>query len=60
MIEFGVPTAKLVPGGDGVLSGTLPAGRYASLVHRGPYDRLYDANAVLIGGPRKRASSGMS
>ena len=47
-IEFGVPTAKLVEGDDGVLARVLPGGRYASLVHRGPYEQLYDANAALL------------
>jgi len=32
-----------------VLAGVLPAGRYASLVHRGPYEQLYDANGALFG-----------
>src|SRR5580700_7281658 len=48
-IEFGVPTAAAVNGDARVHPGRLPAGRYASLVHRGPYDELYDANAALIG-----------
>jgi effector-binding domain-containing protein len=47
-IEFGVPTAKLVEGDDGVLARVLPGGRYVSLVHRGPYEQLYDANAALL------------
>jgi effector-binding domain-containing protein len=47
-IEFGVPTASLVTGDDRVLAGVLPAGRYASLVYRGPYEQLYDANAALL------------
>ena len=34
--------------------GRLPAGRYGSLVHRGPYEELYDANAVLIGWAKER------
>jgi effector-binding domain-containing protein len=32
---------------DRVRGGTLPAGRYATLVHVGPYDGLIDANARL-------------
>jgi effector-binding domain-containing protein len=47
-IEFGVPTANLVTGDDRVIAGVLPAGRYASLVHRGPYEQLLDANAALL------------
>src|SRR6202007_1991892 len=41
-IEFGVPIAKLVTGDDRVLAAALPAGRYASLVYRGPYEGLYE------------------
>ena len=48
-IEFGVPTSKSVAGDDRVVSGTLPAGRYASLLYRGPYEGLYEANGTLIG-----------
>ena len=37
----------------GVISGRLPAGRYATILYRGPYggpdDGLYRANAALIG-----------
>jgi effector-binding domain-containing protein len=29
------------------LADVLPAGRYASLIHRGPYEQLYDANGTL-------------
>jgi effector-binding domain-containing protein len=47
-IEFGIPTANLVAGDDRVIVGVLPAGRYASLVHRGPYEQLYDANGALV------------
>ncbi|MBV8211922.1 MAG: GyrI-like domain-containing protein [Verrucomicrobia bacterium] len=47
-IEFGIPTASLVAGDDRVLAGVLPAGRYASLIHQGPYEQLYEANAALL------------
>jgi effector-binding domain-containing protein len=46
-IEFGVPIATEVKGDGRVLADVLPAGRYALLLHRGPYDQLYDANATL-------------
>ena len=46
-IEFGIPMAKLVTGDDRVLAAVLPAGRYASLVHRGPYEQLTEANGML-------------
>jgi effector-binding domain-containing protein len=54
-IEFGVPTNEGVAGDGRVRPGRLPAGRYASLLHRGHYDELYDANAVLIGWAKERA-----
>jgi effector-binding domain-containing protein len=47
-IEFGVPTATLPAGDDRVIASVLPAGRYASLVHQGPYEQLYDANGALL------------
>jgi effector-binding domain-containing protein len=46
-IEFALPTAEAVAGDDRLLTGVLPAGRYASLLHRGPYDQLYEANGAL-------------
>jgi effector-binding domain-containing protein len=54
-IEFGVPTSEMVAGDARVHPGRLPVGRYASLVHRGPYKELYDANAALIGWANERA-----
>jgi effector-binding domain-containing protein/catechol 2,3-dioxygenase-like lactoylglutathione lyase family enzyme len=51
-IAFGVPTRAPIEGDDRVKPGRLPAGRYASLVFRGPYDELIHANAVLIGWAR--------
>src|ERR687896_782350 len=37
-IEVAVPVAGGVPEGDGqVRAGTLPAGRYATVLHTGPY-----------------------
>ena len=53
-IEFGVPTREAVAGDGRVEAGRLPAGRYASLVFRGPYEELYDANSILIGWARER------
>jgi effector-binding domain-containing protein len=46
-IEFGVPVDQPVPAGDRVRTGVLPAGRYASLLHVGPYDQLVAANAAV-------------
>jgi len=42
-IELGVP----VPAGTSGMTGTLPAGRYLSLLHVGHYDELVAANATL-------------
>jgi effector-binding domain-containing protein len=46
-IETGVPVAAPVPGEGRVFTGALPAGRYATLTHIGPYDGLIDANEAL-------------
>jgi effector-binding domain-containing protein len=48
-LEVGFTVAAPVAGDDRVLPGLLPAGRYASLRHVGPYDGLLAANAALIG-----------
>lgn len=53
-IDIGFPTSSRVEGDGQVLSDILPAGRFASIVYRGPYDGLYDANAVLIGWAKER------
>jgi effector-binding domain-containing protein len=47
-MEFGFPTARVVGADDRVASATLPSGRYATLVFRGPYDQLLGANAALV------------
>jgi effector-binding domain-containing protein len=47
VMEVGFPTSTLL-GGDGrVRTGTIPAGRFATLIHTGPYDGLYEANVAL-------------
>jgi len=48
-IEFGAPTATVLPADAEVVTGTLPAGRYATLTYHGPYNDLMEVNAVLIG-----------
>jgi effector-binding domain-containing protein len=53
-IEFGVPVASPIAGDGRLVSGTLPAGRYAELTYWGHYDNLMDANAVLIGWAKQR------
>jgi uncharacterized RDD family membrane protein YckC/effector-binding domain-containing protein len=46
-IEVGVPVRPGTAGDGPVLAGVIPGGRYASLTHIGPYEKLYDANAAL-------------
>jgi effector-binding domain-containing protein len=48
-IEAGVPVAAPIATDDEVVAGTLPAGRYATLVHVGPFEGLVDATAALLG-----------
>lgn len=47
-VEYGVPIARGVAASGGVRSDSLPAGRYAVLVHEGRYDGLREANAALL------------
>jgi effector-binding domain-containing protein len=44
-VELAAPVGAATPGDDGVLGDVLPAGRYVTLMHIGPYDRLVQANA---------------
>jgi effector-binding domain-containing protein len=46
-IEIAAPVAAAVPGSGRVQAGELPAGRYVTLVHTGPYNGLVAANAAL-------------
>lgn len=48
-IEVGWPLKEALQGNGRVAAGVLPAGQYATLVHIGPYEGLYDANTALIG-----------
>lgn len=48
-MDFGVPVAAAVTATAPLVSGVLPAGRYAELTYWGHYDNLMDVNAVLIG-----------
>jgi effector-binding domain-containing protein len=47
-VEAGVPVAAPVEGDDQVIAGTLPAGRYATYLHVGPYDGLIGAVDTLL------------
>ena len=48
-VEMGFAPEEPLKGEGRVLSGALPAGRYATLTHWGHYDQLMDATAALIG-----------
>ena len=47
-IEFGIITAGPVQVAGELVSGELPAGRYAQLTYLGSYNHLIKANAALI------------
>ncbi len=47
-LEWGTPVATTVKSDDRILIGTLPAGRYASVVYTGPFTGLRDATGVLL------------
>ncbi|MEO8686510.1 MAG: GyrI-like domain-containing protein [Devosia sp.] len=46
-MQVGMPTATVLEGDGEVSTGTLPGGRYASLMHDGPYHELHEANRAL-------------
>jgi effector-binding domain-containing protein len=47
-IEAGVPVAEPIEGEKSVISGILPAGRYATVTHVGSFDKLVDVTAMLL------------
>jgi effector-binding domain-containing protein len=47
-IEVGLPVARFAPPHDRVRLGDIPAGRYATVTHRGSYDTLVDTTAALL------------
>ncbi|GLQ56070.1 GyrI-like domain-containing protein [Devosia nitrariae] len=47
-IDFGWPTERQEESDDLLVSGVLPAGRYAALTHTGPYKDLIAANGALL------------
>jgi effector-binding domain-containing protein len=50
IVEAGVPVPSVQPGGDDdVLSGVLPAGRFATVTHTGHPDELLQVTADLLG-----------
>ncbi len=46
-MEVGWPIAEIVPGGDRVVTGTLPGGRYLTATYTGPYTGLYEGHEQL-------------
>jgi effector-binding domain-containing protein len=46
-IELGIPLPAPLPGSGRVQPGVLPAGRYVTMMHTGPYDGLVASNAAL-------------
>ena len=46
-VEAGVPVPAVMDGDDQVISGVLPAGRYATVIHVGHPATLVDATAAL-------------
>lgn len=48
-IEVGVPVAAAAPADGPFAPGVLPAGRYLTAVHTGPYDRLEEATGDFLG-----------
>jgi len=47
-VEVGVPVAAAVSGDDQVISGVLPAGRYATLTHVGHPSELFGVTGALL------------
>ena len=47
-VEAGVPVTAAVPGDGRVISGVLPAGRYATVMHVGHPSELAGATAALL------------
>ena len=46
-VEIGIGTAEPAGGGK-IHAGTLPRGKYLTLIHTGPYDRLVNTTAVFL------------
>jgi effector-binding domain-containing protein len=47
-VEVGVPVQAVVDGDDQVISGVIPAGRFATVIHVGPPDSLVGATEALL------------
>ena len=46
-IEIGFPTSTLLPASNGIITGTLPAGRYQTLTYHGHYDELVHVTGMF-------------
>lgn len=46
-MQVGMPTTTVLVAKGDVTTGTLPAGRFASVTHTGPYHELHEANMAL-------------
>ncbi len=46
-IEIGFPTTSKLPGQGPIQSGEMPAGKYSSCLHKGPYSELAPAYQAL-------------
>ena len=53
-IEAGVPVDEPIAGSGEVVPGVLPAGRYATVEHRGAYDGLVETIADLLAWAERR------
>jgi effector-binding domain-containing protein len=47
-IDVSVPVATVVTGDNLITADILPAGRYATLIHTGPYEGLMQATSRLL------------
>lgn len=47
-IEAGVPVDAAIEGDKDVISGVLPGGRYVTVTHVGPFDKLMDVTTALL------------
>jgi effector-binding domain-containing protein len=54
-IDVAVPVAEAAIGDNRVIADILPAGRYATLIHTGPYEGLKQATADLLAWAEKKS-----
>ena len=47
VMHVGMPTTTVLQADDGMKTGKIPGGRYASVTHTGPYHELHEANMAL-------------